>query len=76
MTVSEDELDTLSTRLKMEFKKYVAQTVAALTTLSDNKESFQYQLKKASKDSVEFIWKKHVPGDDITVRPSLLTQRF
>ena len=68
----EDELDTLSTRLKMDFKKYVSQTVAALTALSSSKESFQYQLKKkAAKDSLEFVWKKYVPDEDITVRFTL-----
>lgn len=67
-TVSEEDLDTLSTRLKMDFKKYVSQTVTALTTQSSSKEPFQYQLnKKSAKNSLEFVWKKNVPGEDITV---------
>ncbi|XP_052800293.1 DNA repair protein XRCC4-like isoform X2 [Mya arenaria] len=61
-TVSEDDLDSLSTKLKMDYKKYVKQTVEALTSVSDT-DSFLYQLT-SDKNGVEFAWKKHV--EDIT----------
>lgn len=63
--VSEDDLDTLSTRLKMDFNPYVEQTVEALTTMKETQDTFQYQMKR-QRDSIEFIWKKHVPAEDIT----------
>ncbi|XP_052218144.1 DNA repair protein XRCC4-like [Dreissena polymorpha] len=62
-TVTDEDLDTLCSRLKMEYSKYVKQTVDALTAM-DHKETFQYQLNM-HKDAVEFVWKKHVPGDEI-----------
>lgn len=63
--VSEDDLDTLSTRLKMDFDPYVEQTLEALTTMTETQATFQYQLKR-QRDNVEFVWKKHVPAEDIT----------
>lgn len=63
--VSEDDLDSLSTRLKMDFNPYVEQTVEALTTMKDAQDTFQYQMKR-QRDNLEFIWKKHVPAEDIT----------
>ena len=65
--VSEEDLDTLATRMKMDFNPYVAQTVEALTTMKDSQDVYQYNLKR-QKDSVELVWKKHVPMEDITVR--------
>ena len=67
VSVSEDDLDSLSTRLKMDFNPYVEQTVEALTTMKDAQDMFQYQMKR-QRDNLEFIWKKHVPAEDITVR--------
>ena len=67
VSVSEDDLDSLSTRLKMDFNPYVEQTVEALTTMKDAQDTFQYQMKR-QRDNLEFIWKKHVPAEDITVR--------
>ncbi|XP_045174281.2 DNA repair protein XRCC4-like [Mercenaria mercenaria] len=64
-TVSEDDLDTLCSRLKIQFNKYVKETVEALTNSSECKRSFQYELKRG-KDKAEFSWKKHVPDEDIT----------
>lgn len=63
--VSEDDLDTLSTRLKMDFDPFVEQTVEALTTMKEAQATFQYQLKR-QRDNLEFVWKKHVPAEDIT----------
>ena len=72
ISVSEDDLDSLSTRLKMDFDPYVEQTVEALTTMKDSQDMFQYQMKRQRDDGVDFIWKKHVPAEDITVRLSTL----
>jgi len=63
--VSEEDLDVMSSRLKMEFKKYVEQTIEALTTVPDT-EVFQYQLT-TDDSGIEFAWKKHVPAEGITV---------
>ena len=73
-SVSEDDLDTLSTRLKMDFDPYVEQTVEALTTMTETQETFQYHMKR-QRDNVEFVWKKHIPAEDITVRSFLLVIR-
>lgn len=63
--VSEDDLDTLSTRLKMDFDPYVEQTVEALTTMTETQETFQYHMKR-QRENLEFVWKKHIPAEDIT----------
>ncbi|XP_060582727.1 DNA repair protein XRCC4-like isoform X2 [Ruditapes philippinarum] len=64
-SVSADDLDTLCSRLKIQFNKYVKETLKALTNNGESKHSFQYELKR-SKDSAQFSWKKHVEDENIT----------
>ncbi|KAL4224812.1 DNA repair protein xrcc4 [Mactra antiquata] len=64
-SVSEDDLDELSARLKIQFTKYVKETVEALTNNAEGKNVYQYKLK-VTKEGAKFSWKKHVPEEDIT----------
>lgn len=71
-SVSEDDLETLCSRLKIQFNKYIKETVEALSNNSDSKHTFQYELKRG-KGKAEFAWKKHVPDEDITFQLGSVT---
>ena len=60
-------MEALCARIKMTYDKYIDQTVEALTSITEGRDTFQYTLKK-QRETAEFVWKKHVPAEDITVR--------
>lgn len=65
--ISEDDLDNLCIKMKMDFNRYVAQTIRALTGEKDESITFQYQTKpRKATGSIDFIWKKHVATENIT----------
>lgn len=64
--VTEKDLDKLRLNIKMDLETFIKQTLQALTKSGDGDISFTYQLKRESDDSVELIWKKHIPTEDIT----------
>jgi len=64
--VTEDDLEELASRLKINYSKYVEQTTEALTSLGTAaSQTFQYQLKQ-QRDTAEFSWKKHIAEENIT----------
>ncbi|XP_041365256.1 DNA repair protein XRCC4-like isoform X2 [Gigantopelta aegis] len=63
--VTEDDLDRLCTKMKMDFETFVKQTAKAFTRQETGDLSFEYQVKPQGDNSVSFIWKKYVPADDI-----------
>ncbi len=65
--VTEDNIDSLSTKAKMDYNTYVSQTAKAFTQQNLGGMQFEFQMKTRGDDSVDFIWKKHVPSDEIKV---------
>ena len=70
-SVTEDDLDQLSTEIKIDFETYVQQTRNALTQQASDDLSFEYQVKSQGNNSINFIWKKYVPGNDIRVNTTI-----
>ncbi|XP_067655056.1 DNA repair protein XRCC4-like [Haliotis asinina] len=63
--LTEDNIDSLSTKAKMDYNTYVSQTAKAFTQQNLGGMQFEFQMKTRGDDSVDFIWKKHVPADEI-----------
>ncbi|XP_071104942.1 DNA repair protein XRCC4-like isoform X2 [Haliotis cracherodii] len=63
--LTEDNIDSLSSKAKMDYNTYVAQTVKAFTQQNMAGMHFEFQMKTRGDDSVDFIWKKYVPADEI-----------
>ena len=66
LAVSEDDLDDLSSKIKMGFDQFLSETLQALTRTNMGNLNFQYSMKK-SKDGAQFTWKKYIPKEDIRV---------
>lgn len=64
--VTEDELDDHRVKMKMDFNTFVRQTAQAFTGEKEGDIVFQFQLKTKKDNSTEFMWKKHIPAEDIT----------
>lgn len=64
--VSEDDLDNLRLTIKMDLNTFTRQTLQALTKSGGKDIVFNYQVKHKKDNSIELIWKKHVPAEDIT----------
>ncbi|CAG2212467.1 XRCC4 [Mytilus edulis] len=64
--VSEDDLDNLRLAIKMDLNTFTRQTLQALTKSGGKDIVFNYQVKHKKDNSLELIWKKHVPAEDIT----------
>ncbi|XP_025080394.1 DNA repair protein XRCC4-like isoform X6 [Pomacea canaliculata] len=61
--LTEEDLDSLSSNLKMDFNSYVGQTVMALTKPHSSEFSFAYHLKQQAEGVVDFLWKKAATED-------------
>ena len=66
LAVSEDDLDDLSSKIKMGFDQFLSETLRALTRTNMGNLNFQYSMKK-SKEGAQFTWKKYIPKEDIRV---------
>lgn len=62
-----DDMDDMKDKMKMDFNSYVKQTAQAFTRENTKGHTFQYVLKEKKNKSMEFVWKKHIPAEDITV---------
>ena len=67
LSVTEEDLDSLNSKLKMDFSTYVSQTVTAFTRCDMADVNFVYQLKQLADGAVDFLWKKEVDDIKVTV---------
>ncbi|XP_012940569.1 DNA repair protein XRCC4 [Aplysia californica] len=64
-TISEDMLDQLCKKRKMDFNTYVDQTRAAFTRQEMGDLCFEYHLSTQTPETAQLAWKKHLVADDI-----------
>ena len=66
-SVSGDDLDKMSRKVKMNFADYLTQTVKALTRENMGSFNFQYQIKDSGAKGKQFTWKKLMSSENIKV---------
>ena len=69
ISVDENDLETLSHDVKMNYTDYTAQTRKALTRVNLGSLNFVYQTKKQKDGSLLLSWKKHMMAENIKVSP-------
>ena len=67
ISVDENDLETLSHDVKMNYSDYTAQTRKALTRVNLGSLNFVYQTKKQKDGSLLLSWKKHMMAENIKV---------
>ena len=67
ISVDENDLETLSHDVKMNYSDYTAQTRKALTRVNLGSLNFVYQAKKQKDGSLLLSWKKHMMAENIKV---------
>ena len=67
ISVDENDLETLSHDVKMNYGAYTAQTRKALTRVNLGSLNFVYQTKKQKDGSLLLSWKKHMMAENIKV---------
>ena len=65
--MDENDLETLSHDVKMNYSDYTAQTRKALTRVNLGSLNFVYQAKKQKDGSLLLSWKKHIMAENIKV---------
>ena len=67
ISVDENDLETLSHDIKMNYSDYTVQTRKALTQVNLGSLNFIYQAKKQKDGSLLLSWKKHMMAENIKV---------
>ncbi len=67
LAVDENDLETLSNEVKMDYSEYVNQTKKAFSRINLGSLNFVYQTKKQKDGSLILSWKKHIMAENIKV---------
>ncbi|KAL8614221.1 hypothetical protein ACOMHN_026438 [Nucella lapillus] len=73
--ITEEDLDAMSSNLKMDFTTYVRKTVAAFTRQNMADMNFVYQLKSQAEDDIDFHWKEEVGDIKILMGSAVLYEQ-